>query len=101
MAVKQAAGKNKKKAESSGAGATSTDSGAGGAALGGVVMSSEMRAWCKAEMKKITGSDDLSLVEFCYSLESDAEIKEYLKMYLGSSEQVSAFAADFTLRKDF
>ena len=64
-------------------------------------MSSEMKAWCRTEMRKITGSDDLTLLEFCYSLESDEEIREYLQMYLGSSAQVNTFAADFTLRKAF
>ena len=60
-----------------------------------------MKAWCVGEMKKLTGSEDLTLLEFCYSLESDSEIQEYLKMYLGNSPRVSSFASDFTLRKNF
>ena len=64
-------------------------------------MSSEMKAWCKQELKRIVGSDDLTLLEFCYSLESDAEVKEYLTMYLGNNALVGAFASEFIVRKGF
>ena len=64
-------------------------------------MSSEMKAWCKGEMRKLTNSDDLTLLEFCYSLQSDGEIKEYLSMYLGGSPSVNSFASEFITRKNF
>lgn len=60
--------------------------------FGGHAMSREMSEWCSAQLRKITGSaDDLSaLMDFCVSLESASEIREYLSQYLGSSPQVSA-----------
>ena len=64
-------------------------------------MSSEMREWCRVEMRKINNSDDLTLLEFCYSLESGEEIKEYLTMYLGSAPAVQRLASEFITRKNF
>lgn len=59
--------------------------------FGGKGISREMSDWCSAQLRKITGSsDDLSaLVDFCMSLDSASEIREYLSQYLGSSPQVS------------
>ncbi len=64
-----------------------------GADFGGKGMSREMAEWCTAQLRKITSSvADLSaLMEFCTSLDSASEIREYLSQYLGSSPQVLHF----------
>jgi hypothetical protein len=56
--------------------------------FGGVVMSKEMSDWCSVQLKKLNGTEDLTLVHFCMTLNSAAEIKEYLVQYLGSSQPV-------------
>ena len=47
-----------------------------------------MSEWCATQLKKINGSEDITLMQFCMSLESPVEIREYLAEYLGSSAQV-------------
>ena len=44
---------------------------------------------------------DLTLMDFLFSLESSADIREYMGAYLGSSPQVSQFATEFIKRKVF
>jgi GYF domain len=61
----------------------------------GAAMSPALESWCKAQMTKINGSDDLTLVSFCMTLTDPSEIRQYLTAYLGASPQVSSFAADF------
>lgn len=61
----------------------------------GATMSPALESWCKAQMTKINGSDDLTLVSFCMTLNDPSEIRQYLTAYLGSSPQVSSFAAEF------
>jgi hypothetical protein len=56
--------------------------------FGGKQMSKEMSDWCSAQLKKINGSNDLTLMEFCMSLKSPVDIREYFAQYLGSSPQV-------------
>ena len=63
-------------------------------------MSPELEAWCRAQMKKISGSEDLTLVSFCMTLNDPSEIKQYLTAYLGSTPQVNNFASEFILHKD-
>ena len=63
-------------------------------------MSSSLETWCKDQMRVINGSDDLTLVSFCMTLSDQAEIKQYLTAYLGSTPQVNNFAAEFINRKD-
>ncbi|GLE06272.1 hypothetical protein PINS_up015519 [Pythium insidiosum] len=62
-------------------------------------MPSEFMAWCAKNLKAINGSDDLTLVEYCATLEDPGEIREYLAAYLGSTPRVSAFATEFIQRK--
>lgn len=45
-------------------------------------MPASMRAWCEGELKKITGKEDTTLVEFCYTLDSAADIREYMRNYM-------------------
>lgn len=63
-------------------------------------MSPQLEAWCREQMKKISGSDDLTLVSFCMTLNDPVEIKQYLTAYLGSTPQVNNFASEFILHKD-
>jgi hypothetical protein len=63
--------------------------------FGGKQMSKEMADWCTAQLKRLNGSDDITLMHFCMSLSSGAEIRETLSGYLGSSPQVTNFATDF------
>merc|ERR1719473_1130565 len=62
-------------------------------------MPASMRRWCEGELKKITGKEDTTLVDFCYTLESAADIREYMRNYMGSKPQVSQFASEFLKRK--
>ena len=61
----------------------------------GAAMSPALESWCKAQMTKINGSDDLTLVSFCMTLTDPSEIRQYLTAYLGSSSQVNSFASEF------
>jgi hypothetical protein len=51
-------------------------------------------------LKRINGSDDITLMLFCMSLQSPGEIREYLSEYLGSSPLVTTFASDFIQYKE-
>eukprot|EP00557_Chaetoceros_sp_GSL56_P004917 CAMPEP_0176492920 /NCGR_PEP_ID=MMETSP0200_2-20121128/9277_1 /TAXON_ID=947934 /ORGANISM="Chaetoceros sp., Strain GSL56" /LENGTH=1074 /DNA_ID=CAMNT_0017890557 /DNA_START=216 /DNA_END=3440 /DNA_ORIENTATION=- len=62
-------------------------------------MTPELESWCKQQMKKLNGSDDLTLVAFCMTLNDSVEIKQYLTAYLGSTPQVNNFASEFINRK--
>jgi len=63
-------------------------------------MSEKMQKWCGATLKKLTGSDDLTLAEFLYAEEiKDDEIASYITMYLGEKDEVRQFAADYIGRK--
>ena len=55
--------------------------------LGG--MNSEMAEWCTQQLRRLANNDDLTLVQFCLTLESPVEVREYLAAYLGSTPQVS------------
>lgn len=58
-------------------------------------MSREFANWCATQLTKITGNKDLTLVKFCLSVGSTAEIREILAANLGSTPQVSNFATEF------
>jgi len=66
----------------------------------GATMSPAMESWCKDQLRQITGSDDLTLAHFCMTLNDEAEIKQYLTAYLGTSNQVNSFAGEFISRKN-
>jgi hypothetical protein len=55
--------------------------------------------WCREQLRKMNQSDDLSLIQVCYSMQSAVDIREYLADYLGSTPQVSQFATEFIQRK--
>ncbi|KAH8076968.1 hypothetical protein JL720_10267 [Aureococcus anophagefferens] len=76
--------------------------GRGKSAFGGPVATSNpdaLQTWCKTQLKKINGSDDITLIQFCMTLTDNSEIRQYLSMYLGSTPQVAAFANEFIKRK--
>ena len=68
-------------------------------AFGADSVSNEFMAWCAKQLKTIGGVEDLTLVEYCATLEDPGEIREYLAAYLGSTPRVSAFATEFIQRK--
>jgi len=61
----------------------------------GASMPPALEKWCKDQMTKITGSDDLTLVSFCLTLNDPVEIRQYLTTYLGLTSQVNNFATEF------
>ena len=65
----------------------------------GAKMSPALEKWCKEQMMKLNGTDDLTLVSFCMSLDDPNEIRQYLAAYLGSSPSVNNFATEFINRK--
>jgi len=62
-------------------------------------MSPALESWCKEQMRRLNGTDDLTLVSFCMTLNDSEEIKQYLTAYLGSTPQVNNFASEFVNRK--
>jgi PERQ amino acid-rich with GYF domain-containing protein len=67
----------------------------------GAKMSPSMEKWCKDQMTKLNGTDDLTLVSFCMSLNDPGEIRQYLTAYLGTTPQVNGFATEFINRRGF
>ena len=63
-------------------------------------MTPSLESWCKEQMQKLIGSDDLILVSFCMTLTDRDEIRQYLTACLGSTPQVNNFATEFIKRKD-
>lgn len=63
-------------------------------------MTPALETWCKEQMRKLSGSDDLTLIAFCMTLSDPVEIKGYLTAYLGSTPQVNSFASEFVNRKN-
>jgi hypothetical protein len=62
-------------------------------------MTPSLEAWCKDQMEKLNGSNDLTLIQFCMTLTDAEEIRQYLTAYLGSTAQVNNFATEFIKRK--
>lgn len=65
----------------------------------GTTMSAALEKWCKDQMQRISGGDDLTLVAFCMTLDDANEIRQYLTTYLGSTSQVNNFATEFINRR--
>jgi hypothetical protein len=78
---------------------TSTSSSSTPAEEFGTSMSPALEKWCKDQMQKINGSDDLTLVAFCMTLTDASEIRQYLTTYLGSTAQVNSFATEFIAKR--
>ena len=58
----------------------------------------ELNEWSKKEMLKLSGSDDISLLDFCFDLD-DSQVMMCLQDYLGSSNDVIAFGKEYIRRK--
>lgn len=58
--------------------------------FGGKKMNKEIADWCLAQLRKLNGPQDLTLMEFCMSIDSAVEVRETLSSYLGSTAQVIA-----------
>jgi hypothetical protein len=74
---------------------SSTSSGTSTVEDFGAKMSPALEAWCKDQMQKLCGSDDLTLIAFCMTLTDANEIRQYLQAYLGNGPKVNSFAAEF------
>jgi hypothetical protein len=62
-------------------------------------MSPAMEKWCKDQMSKLNGTDDLTLASFCMTLNDPVEIRQYLTAYLGTTPQVNNFASEFISKR--
>lgn len=51
-------------------------------AFGGPSLGSGLNGWCEDQLKRLTGSADMTLIHFCMSLDDPAEIRSYLSAYL-------------------
>lgn len=76
----------------------SSSEAAGGAAFG-AKLPQGLESWAKEQMKRLNGTEDLTLVSFCMSLQDPDEIHQYLTVYLGESKEVSQFANELIARK--
>jgi len=93
------AGVNKAPAFSQSQRSSSTASASTPAEEFGATLSPALEKWCKEQMEKLTGSDDLTLIGFCMTLNDANEIRQYLQAYLGSGPKVSAFATEFIAKR--
>lgn len=58
----------------------------------------ELNEWSKKEMLRLSGSDDISLLDFCFDLD-DSQVMACLQDYLGNGKDVIAFGKEFIRRK--
>ncbi|KAH7476397.1 GRB10-interacting GYF protein 2 [Phytophthora ramorum] len=68
-------------------------------AFGSNNVSSEFMMWAMKQLTTIDSNANVTLLEYCASVEDPGEIREYLAAYLGSTPRVSAFATEFIQRK--
>ncbi|RLN50870.1 hypothetical protein BBJ28_00016883, partial [Nothophytophthora sp. Chile5] len=68
-------------------------------AFGSSSVSSEFMTWASKQLSTIDANANVTLLEYCASVEDPGEIREYLAAYLGSTPRVSAFATEFIQRK--
>jgi hypothetical protein len=67
--------------------------------FGGAELPPGMSQWASGELQKLKGDRDLTLVHFCMTLQASADIREYMREFLGSTPEVSSFASEFIKRK--
>jgi len=68
--------------------------------FGGPQMSLEFEKWCRDQMQKIAGTDDLTLAHFLLTVESRGQIEEYIFETLGRTSETQKFASGFMQRRD-
>lgn len=65
-------------------------------------MSADFSQWCASQLSALGSDADYgSLTQFLMTLQSDAEIKEYLHEYLGTGDKIDEFADGFLQLKAF
>ena len=75
-------------------------------AFGGPTMSPKFRRWCVQEMIRLSGHDDTTLVDYCFTLQSPAEIRESMSgtlVGLGSVKyfvEIGPLLAEYSLNPD-
>ena len=67
--------------------------------FGGHGMPPNMSEWCTSQLLKMKKDTDLTLIQFCYTLQSPVEIREYFAEYLGSTPQVNILSSPSCLAK--
>lgn len=65
----------------------------------GANMSPLLEKWCKDQMMKLNGTEDMTLCYFCMTLTDPNEIRQYLTAYLGSTPAVNNFATEFNRKR--
>lgn len=63
-------------------------------------MPADLERWCRTQLSRLTGNEDLTLMHFCMTLEEAEDVTEYITQYLGRSAEVTKFASEFLRRKD-
>jgi hypothetical protein len=58
-------------------------------------MSPEMASWCRSELQRLTGSNDLTLAEYLFAIKSEHEVKELIWANLGHSSELSDFSEQY------
>ena len=64
-----------------------------------VSLSPDFTVWCQDQMRKLTGSDDITLCEFLMTVDSNSEVADYVAAYLGTAPGAATFSAEFLKRK--
>jgi hypothetical protein len=64
-----------------------------------IELTGDFRAWCSQQMESLTGSPEVTLCEFLMGVESNSEIADYVRMYLGTGAPVATFSSEFIKRK--
>jgi hypothetical protein len=54
-------------------------------AFGGPSLGGGFYTWCEEQLRRLAGSDDMTLIHFCMSLDDPAEVRSYLSAYLVST----------------
>merc|ERR1712216_418681 len=67
--------------------------------FGGPAPPAELLKWSGAQLQKLCGNPDTTLVHFLMSLKTEDEVKQYIIEYLGDTPKVRKFAAEFYDRR--
>eukprot|EP00884_Botryococcus_braunii_P000257 jgi/Botrbrau1/10231/Bobra.0362s0020.1 len=64
----------------------------------GVRLSSDFRTWCRTQLRKLRGDDDLTLVYICMTLSANSEVAETIQQAI-TAPGVHQFIAEFMRRR--
>lgn len=59
----------------------------------------KFKQWCREQMVILTGTDDITVLEFCMSMTSYEEVKDVICEFIGTSSNVVKFVKEFYKRK--